>query len=52
MPSDKAPGPDGFTGIFFKSCWDIIKADVVRAANAFYSLRIGNLDILNSAMWF
>jgi hypothetical protein len=20
MPSDKAPGPDGFTGVFFKSC--------------------------------
>jgi hypothetical protein len=20
MPSDKAPGPDGFTGAFFKSC--------------------------------
>jgi len=21
MPSDKAPGPDGFTGTFFKACW-------------------------------
>jgi len=20
MPGDKAPGPDGFTGAFFKSC--------------------------------
>jgi hypothetical protein len=51
MPTDKAPGPgpDGYTGIFFKSCWDIIKADVVRAANTFYSLRTRNLDILNSA---
>jgi hypothetical protein len=48
MPSDKAPGPDGYTGIFFKSCWDIIKDDVIKAANAFYSLRVGNLDILNS----
>ena len=25
LPSDKALGPDGFTGIVFKECWDIIK---------------------------
>lgn len=24
MPMDKAPGPDGFTGRFYKSCWNII----------------------------
>jgi hypothetical protein len=30
MPSDKAPGPDGFTGLFFKSCWHIIKEDLMR----------------------
>ena len=23
MPSDKAPGPDGFNGKFYKSCWEI-----------------------------
>jgi hypothetical protein len=49
MPSDKASGPDGYTGIFVKSCWDIIKEDVIKATNAFYSLQVGNLDILNSA---
>jgi hypothetical protein len=27
MPSDKAPGPDWFTRVFFKKCWDIIKFD-------------------------
>jgi hypothetical protein len=26
MPSDKAPGPDSFTGCFYKSCWPVIKS--------------------------
>eukprot|EP00253_Pinus_taeda_P001472 PITA_01472 len=28
MPNDKAPGPDGFTINFYKSCWSIVKQDV------------------------
>ena len=39
MPSDKAPGPDGFTGAFFKSCWPIIKDDLMKVISAFSSLR-------------
>ena len=27
MPIDKAPGPDGFNGLFFKKCWHIIKQE-------------------------
>jgi len=38
MPPDKAPGPDGFTGAFFKACWDIIKDDVTAAVNSLYML--------------
>jgi hypothetical protein len=27
MPADRAPGPDGFNGLFLKKCWSIIKSD-------------------------
>lgn len=27
MPLDRAPGPDGFNGLFLKKCWHIISAD-------------------------
>ena len=47
MPSDKAPGPDGFTGCFFVSCWHIIKHDFYKMCSDFYD---GKLDLqsLNS----
>ena len=38
MPSDKAPGPDGFTGAFFKACWEIITDDVMAAMNSLFTL--------------
>jgi hypothetical protein len=28
LPPDKAPGLDGFTGRFYKSCWEFIKYDI------------------------
>jgi hypothetical protein len=37
-PKEKAPGPDGFIELFFSSCWDIIKDDLIRAVNQFYHL--------------
>nr|XP_040251774.1 uncharacterized protein LOC120968845 [Aegilops tauschii subsp. strangulata] len=36
MPVDKAPGPDGFNGLFFKRCWHIISQDFYELAQAFF----------------
>lgn len=49
LPSDKAPGPDGFTGKFFKSCWEIIKDDILLVINSFSNLQTRNFHWLNSA---
>jgi len=49
MPSDKAPGPDGFTGRFYKTCWPIIKEDIMAAISAIWSRKLVNFGTLNSA---
>jgi hypothetical protein len=49
MPNDKAPGPDGFTGAFFKKCWEIIKVDVMRVIDLFGNLHAKKFHWLNSA---
>ena len=46
---DKAPGPDGFTGAFFRSCWSIIKGDLMALFHTLHSLRSLNFDLLNTA---
>jgi hypothetical protein len=33
---EKAPGSDGFIGLFFNACWDTSKEDVLRAVSQFY----------------
>ena len=47
MPSDKAPGPDGFNGHFLKSCWHIVKEDIYSLCNEFYEGKL-NLESINS----
>jgi hypothetical protein len=48
-PSDRAPGPYGFTGAFFKAAWEVIGADVVRVFNAFWELDHRSFNHLNEA---
>ena len=36
LPLDKASGPDGFTGRFYKSCWNIIKSDLLAAFHSIH----------------
>jgi hypothetical protein len=49
MPTDKAPGPDDYTGAFFNKCWDIIKGDLMRVILQFGNLHAENFHCLNSA---
>jgi hypothetical protein len=44
MPPDRAPGPDGFNGLFLKKCWPIIQEEFVKLAQEFQK---GNLDLQN-----
>lgn len=36
LNGDSACGPDGFLGMFFQSCWEMIGEDVVRVVKAFF----------------
>ena len=49
LPADRAPGPDGFTGRFYKSCWQIIKSDLMAALISIHQGDLRNLELLNSA---
>ncbi|XP_026383919.1 uncharacterized protein LOC113279437 [Papaver somniferum] len=31
LGADSAPGPDGFSGCFYRHCWDIIQDDLIKA---------------------
>jgi hypothetical protein len=48
LPSDKAPGPDGFTGKLYKICWLIIKVNIMAAISAVWSMKMRHLYVFNS----
>jgi hypothetical protein len=48
-PREKAPRPDGFIGLFFSECWNIIKEDLMGAIHHFYSMNHQELHLLNQA---
>lgn len=37
LDEDSAPGPDGFSGLFYRSCWDIISSDLLQAVQEFFA---------------
>jgi hypothetical protein len=49
LPLDKAPGPNGLIGRFYKVCWEVIKADVMAVFSAVGSRRFTNFQALNTA---
>ncbi|XP_059310107.1 uncharacterized protein LOC132061280 [Lycium ferocissimum] len=36
LSGDSACGPDGFSGIFYQRCWEVIKVDVFNVVKAFF----------------
>jgi hypothetical protein len=48
MPSDKSPGPDGFSGLFLKICWPVIKFDFYELCQEFWEGTV-NLQSINAS---
>jgi hypothetical protein len=47
MPSDKAPGPDGFISNFFKASWDLVGPDILQAFQQIAEGNFAGLHLLN-----
>lgn len=49
-PAEKAPGPDGYNWLFYRSYWDIIKDEVMAVFHQFHSLDGANMAEINDAL--
>jgi hypothetical protein len=49
LPADRAPGLDGYTGHFYKACWQLIKANFMAAIITLQQGNAQKLELLNSA---
>lgn len=49
-PSDRAPGPDGFSGAFYKVAWEVVGPDIFKVFEAFWHLDFRSLNLLNEAV--
>ncbi|KAL9661392.1 hypothetical protein QQ045_026216 [Rhodiola kirilowii] len=47
MNASSAPGPDGFTGKFYLSCWDIVKEDLTAAIGCSFKGGLGIKPLLD-----
>jgi len=48
-PVDRAPGPDGFTGRFYRAAWTVIKADVCAVFRALWAQDWRSFYLVNAA---
>ncbi|XP_060974235.1 uncharacterized protein LOC133039370 [Cannabis sativa] len=44
----KAPGPDGFSGCFFRKYWDIVGANLVASVQEFFTMGVMNPKLNNT----
>lgn len=50
MLTDRAPGPDGFSGLFFRTCWEIIAKDFMVVMKMLFERRFYSFGALNSSI--
>lgn len=49
IPCDKAPSLDGFTGRFYRGCWNVVKVDIMAALLTLQNGDGRNMGLINSA---